>query len=281
MDDDDAQPRDVNADLVEITSRLGEPDGTYRTNPASVAWRFALGVLIVIASVGLHYLVWGGVIPWPRNGHLFVALLAGMFVGPGVGLYLIAFATRGRKLWVLTYPTGLFIWHRGRVVAFPWDDVKAVQIAGLPDQAVLHRADDEDNPTGTFWFDLSRAGRRVLGTTIVLTRADGEQISLPSTLADFAALGQRVQEETYRRLFPVMLEAFQSGQALSFGPVICMLGGISVGKDFLPWNQVAAVERASDKLEVKRVGKKKAWGKSDFNVVVNPHVFMGIVAATV
>ncbi|HEX3151763.1 MAG TPA: DUF6585 family protein [Gemmataceae bacterium] len=281
MDDDYAQGRDVNADLAEITDRLGEPDGTHRTNPASVAWRFALGVLIVIASVGLHYLVWGGVIPWPRNGHLFVALIAGMFIGPGVGLYLIAFATRGRKLWVLTYSTGLFVWHRGRVVAFPWDEIKSIQIAGTPDKAAIHYPGDADNPTETAWIDLSRSGRRVLGTMITITRADGEQVGIPSTLADFAALGHRVQLETYRRQFPALREAFHVGQPLLFGTVICTLGGISLGKEFLPWSQVESVQRASDKLEVKKVGKKKAWGKCAFNDLVNPHLLMGIVVEAI
>ena len=39
MDDDYAKPRDVDTDLAEITSRLGEPEATHRTNVRSVAWR--------------------------------------------------------------------------------------------------------------------------------------------------------------------------------------------------------------------------------------------------
>ena len=120
MDEDyDAQPRDVETDLVEITTRLGEPDSTHRTNTASVVWRFVLGVVIVVAAAVLHYLMWTETVPWPRAQFWkgWVILLAAMFVGPGVGLYLIYFAVRGLKLWVLTYPTGLFVWHRGRVAA--------------------------------------------------------------------------------------------------------------------------------------------------------------------
>jgi hypothetical protein len=197
-----------------------------------------------------------------------------MFVGPGVGLYLIYFAVRGLKMWVLTYPTGLFVWHRGRVLAFPWDEVQAVQIAGLPDKAVLTR---EPNAV---WYDLTRSGRRVFGTTLTLTRADGEQVGLPSTLGDFPALGRRVQEETYRRLFPAAWADVQAGQAVAFGPVVCSLGGVTVAKDTLPWAEVDSLERAQDKLEVKKAGKKKkAWTKVDLNDLVNPHVLMGVAAA--
>ena len=193
-------------------------------------------MLIVIAAAVLHYLMWaersrgrgpGGTwdqaldYSWPPCSS-----------ARGSALYLIVFAVRGLKMWVLTYPTGLFVWHRGRVLAFPWDEVRAVQIAGLPDKAALNRpADDPD----AFWYDLTRSGHRVFGTTLTLTRADGEQVALPSTLGDFAALGRRVQEETYRRLFPVAWADFQAGQPAAFGPVMCSLAGVTIGKETLPW----------------------------------------------
>jgi hypothetical protein len=275
MDDEFDKPRDVETDLVEITNRLGEPDSTHRTSTSSVAWRFALGVLIVIVAAVLHYLTWTETIPWPKARHwkLWALLLAGMFVGPTVGAYLIYFAIRGLKMWVLSYPTGLFVWHRGRVLAFPWDEIRAVQIAGLPDKAVVHRESDAVS------YDLARSGRRVFGTTITLTRADGEQINLPSTLGDFPGLGRRIQEETYRRLFPVLWADFEAGQPVAFGSIVCTLAGLTVGKDTLPWAQVGALERAQDKLEVKRVEKKKTWRRVDLNDLVNPHVLMGVADA--
>jgi len=281
MDEDYDRPRDVETDLVEITSRLGEPDSTHRTSTNSVVWRFALGVLIVVAAATLHYLMWTGTVPWPRAGRahgikLWIIILAAMFVGPGVGAYLIVFALRGLKMWVLAYPTGLFVWHRGRVLAFPWDEVRAVQIAGLPEKAVLNRPGDDSD---AFWYDLSRSGHRVFGTTLTLTRADGEQVGLPSTLGDFAALGRRVQEETYRRLFPVAWADFQAGQPVAFGPVVCGVAGVTIGKETLPWPEVDGLERAQDKLEVKKVGKKKAWAKADLSDLVNPHVLMGVADA--
>lgn len=276
MDEELDKPRDEETDLVEITSRLGEPDSAHRTSTGSVVWRFVLGVVIVIAAAVLHYLMWTETVPWPRARHwkLWILLLAGMFVGPGVGLYLIGFAVRGLKMWVLTYPTGLFVWHRGRVTAFPWDEVQAVQIAGLPDKAVIQREADAVH------YDLSRSGRRVFGTTMTLTRADGEQVVLPSTLGDYAGLGRRVQEETYRRLFPALWADFEAGRAVAFGPVTCSVAGVTVGKNTLAWAEVDSLERASDKLEVKKAGKKKkAWAKVDLNDLVNPHILMGLAAA--
>jgi hypothetical protein len=284
MDEDFDQPRDVEADLIEIMSRLGEPDSTHRTNAGSVIWRVILGILIVVVAGILHFLMWSGVVPWPNGarGHgikLWIILLAAMFAGPAVGASLIFFAIRGLKMWVLAYPTGLFVWHRGKVVALPWDELRAIQISGLPDKAGLHQP-GEDETTGTFWYDLSRAGRRVFGTTIMVTRADGEQLGLPSTLGDFANLGRRVQEETYRRLFPEAWADVQAFRPVSFGQVVCTATGITVGKDTLLWAEVASLERVQDKLEVRRKAKKKkVWKKAELNELVNPHVLMGVADA--
>ena len=68
------------------------------------------------------------------------------------------------------------------------------------------------------------------------------------------------------------------GQTLDFGPVTCDAGGITVGKERLPWDELDALERESDKLLVKKAGKKKAWAKCDFSDLVNPHVLMGVAA---
>jgi hypothetical protein len=293
MDDDYPDPRrdvdradygdrhDVDADIGEITKRLGDPDRIYETNPSSVAWRFCLGLAIVLAVAALHYAVWTGHIPWPRWRHfkLIIILVMGMFVAPGVGLYLIGFAIRGRKMWVLDYPTGLFVWHRGAVGACPWDEIRAIQIAGLPDKAVLVRQTGSDGLPECFWFDLAKSARRVFGTSITMTRADGEQVEVSSILKDFAPLGERIQQETFRQLFPTHWAMFQDAQTLSFGAVEVGPGGITVGKDTLRWPEVDVLERVSDKLEVKQVEKKKAWKKVDLNEIVNLHVLMGVVQA--
>ena len=283
MNDEYAKPRDVDTDLAEITSRLGEPDATHRTNRNSVIWRFLVGVLIVLFAAGVHYAMWTGQVPWPggRRWKLWILILAAMFVGPGVGLYLITFAIRGLKLWVLVYRTGLFVWHRGQVIAFPWDDIRAVQIAGIPDKAVLQQDLNPRQMPNTVWYDLEKSRHRVFGTTITLTRTDGEQVSLFSTLDGFAELGRRVQEETFRRLFPLYWADLQDGSSHHFGAIKCDRDAIHIVKKSLPWPQVESVAKASDKLEVKQRigGKKKSWAKYDLNEIVNLHVLMGIVQA--
>jgi hypothetical protein len=278
MDEEHAQPRDVDADLAEITSRLGEPDATYRTNVRRAVWRLTLGIVLVLAAAGLHYCVWSGVVPWPRNAIFWKVLLIAMFGSPAAGLYLVYFAVRGMKLWVLAYPTGLFVWHRGRVVSFPWNEITAIQFAGLPEKAAIHLPGPAEMPD-LVWFDLSNSKNRIFGTTISLTRIDGEQVALPSTLEGFPDLGQRVQEETYRYLFPNAWAAILDGQPVMFGSLDCDSIGITVGKKSLPWQQVDKVERIADKLVIYQKAKKKVWAKCHLGELVNLHVLMGVVAA--
>ncbi len=281
MEDDqepiDERSRDIDADLTEITSRLGEPLAVHRTNPTSVAWRFIVGVIIVLAVAVFHYLVWTGEIPWPAWRHikLLILMLAGLFVVPGIGLYLIGFAVAGRRMWVLDYPTGLFLWHRGRVVALPWDEIVLVQITGLPDKAKLNRPDSLDE----VWYDLKKSGGKLFGTAINLGRADGEMVGVSSILTDFSDLGERIQRETFRRLFPKLYAQYRAGDMLSFGPVLIHTGGITVGKDTRRWSEIATVERVGDKLAIKIEGKKKPWKRVELNEVMNLHVLMGIVSA--
>ena len=279
MDEEYAKPRDVHSDLVEITSRLGDPDAMHRTNPGSVAWRLILGILILLVFATVHYFYWTDNVPWPQGAQPWMrwVLLAGiMFVGPSVGIYLISFAVRGLKLWVLLYPAGLFIWHRGRVVSFPWHEIVAIRTPAC--RTAWNRTTGSDGLPQTAWFDLSRSRRRISGTTIVLTRADGEQANLSSTLTEFAELGQRVQEETFRRLFPVKWEQLRDGAVVSFGQLVCDGLGIRYGKGHLFWTELKALERDGDKLEVKQKGRKKAWAKCDLNGLINLHVLMGIAS---
>ena len=280
MNDEHDPPRSEESDLVEITSRLGEPESIHRTNQGSVVWRLVLGALIVLGAAATHYFLWTGQVGWLKGAKPWIIALAVMFVAPGVGIYLIAFAIRGMKLAALVYPTGLFVRHRGRVVAFPWNDVKVIQISGLPQKAVLQCQQPPDVEHTTVWFDLSRSRRRTLGTTITITREDGEQATLASTLDGFAELGQRIQEETFRRLFPRSLVELSYGTILTFGPLWCDRNRLVFGKQEVLWSELESLDRVADLLHLKRVGKKKVFAKCAVSDVVNLHVLMGLAASS-
>lgn len=274
MDDEFAKPRDVDNDLAEITSRLGEPEAVYRTNMRGVAWRFALGVLLLVAAAGSLVAVLTGQWRWAKN---FIHV--GLFVCPIAGLYLIYFAVSGLKLWVLEYPSGLFVWHRGKVVAFPWDDIVAMQLSVIPENKALVRTDGTEGLPATVWYDLERSRRQGYGIWIKLTRADGEQVSLTSTLDGFFQLSRRVQEETSRRMFPARWSELLNGATVSFGAIQCSGRGIVFRTKVLPWRELDSVMRDADKLVMRSTKKKRAWAKCEPKEIINLHVLMEITAA--
>lgn len=282
MDDSpDAAQRDIGTDLAEITARLGEPDSTHQTSQSRVIWRFVVGVLLVVGSAAFHYLFWTKEIPWPAARHfkLWAIIVVGGLVGPGAGLALIGFAVKSMKMWVLTYPAGLFVWHRGQVSAYPWDDIVAVQFGGLPPKAAFIVMRLSDDPPELAWYDLERTSGRLFGSNLTLERADGEEVTLPSVLEEFPALGERIQKETFTRLFPALRAGLRAGATVDVGPVTFSPAGLTVDKKDLPWPDVDRIDRAGEEIHIFQKGKKRPWKKVPVVAAKNLHVLMGLAHA--
>lgn len=272
----DEASRDLNADLVEITTRLGEPDAVYQSNSRSMLWRFLIGVLLVVVAAVIHYLVWTGGMPAFKIRHfkLWLLLILGMFVGPGAGLYLIFFAVRGLKMAVLEYPSGLFVWHRGVVVALPWNEIQQVTFKGLPAASTFETTATTQPTTGH--FDLQRSTRRLFGTTLTLTREDGNEVALSSILNGFPTLGEQVQRRTFEVLFPEVWERFTANEGVAFGPFLCQPQELTYGNATIPWSELASVERVAEKLVFQLKPKGKVWNKCDIDKVPNLHLFLAL-----
>jgi hypothetical protein len=270
--------RDITNDINEITARLGEPDAVYQSNPRSMMWRFLIGAVIVIAAGVLHYFVWTGGIPMFKLRHikLWILIIAGMFIGPGAGLYLIYFAVRGLKMWVLEYGSGLFVWHRGVVYALPWEEITSITFKGLPNSAKLNHSPAVDNIPGLTTYDLTKSTRRLFGTTLLLTRDDGAEVSISSILKDFPLLGERIQQQVFEQLFPDIWEKFTNDGVLTFGPLSCNQTELIYADKSVLWTDLSEIERAGDKYHIKLKKKSKIWNKVEVDKIVNLHLFMAI-----
>ena len=162
--------------------------------------------------------------------------------------------------------------------AFPWDEIRAVQISGLPDKAILNRPPGRTaaEPFGTTWIS---SRRHVFGTTITLTRADGEQIVAPLDARRLPGPGSARPGRDLPPALPGQVGGVSGSSHAGVWAASLRSGGINVGKKRLPWAEVDALVRVSDKLEVRQVEKKRVWAKCDLNEIVNLHVLMGIAAA--
>ena len=277
------QTRNLATALEEITARLGEPLALHQTQRSGVIIRFLLGVFIVLAVAGLHYLVWSGEIPLGkiRNVKAWLLMIVAGLIGPGTGLYLITFAVRGMNMTVLAYPSGLFIWQRGRVVAFPWSEVDSVQLTGVPKKVKLEQG-NATNGKPVWFFDLSASRWRLFGSTLIIRRADGETLALHSTLRDFADLARLIQTETYGQL---RQQARGNGQEPSQSDEsdidcgICTFNEQGILKDakLLSWRDYARYELNGTELAIYSVQSKKAWLKTGLDQLSNPHVLLGIL----
>lgn len=284
MDDSpDTSPRDLGSDLEEITRHLGEPEAIYQTNRTRAWWRLTLGSLLVIISLVCHVLFWTGMIPWPAAGQINLwshLIMVGIAVPMG-GMALVSFALGSLRMWVLVYPTGLFVWHRGAVVAFPWEEIDRLYFQGLPAGATFRQRADTQGMPSEAWYDLSKGGGQLMGTTLSVVRRDGVVVKITSVLTGFAELGERIQRETMRQLFPDARARLRQGELLDFNEFKLSRHGLLSGGKFLRTREIDRIDRSKADLRVFSKGKKKPFTTIELLALPNPHLFMAMVEALV
>jgi hypothetical protein len=270
---------DIQTDLETIIRQLGEPLATHEIRGSSVAWRVTLGTIIVLASIVFHIAFWTEWIPWPKGAKaikIWIFVIVGGIGIPAYGVYLVNFALKSAKQWVLVYGTGLFVWHKGEVIALPWDELAGMIIEGLPEKSTFDQVDDANGIPESAAYDLSKSAGRLTATVLKLVRLDGSVVDVPSLLTGFADLSRTIQVEVFRRIFPVHRVLFQNLEPVEYGPVIVNLLGITTDKGVLLWPDFEGVLRKQGNLEFRKKGKWGAWAKVETNLIPNIHILTAL-----
>lgn len=115
---------------------------------------------------------------------------------------------------------GVELRHGWRRTAVAWDDIRvatgaiAVRLNGVPAHA---------------------------GLPLRLRLADGREVTVSADLLDFAALADRVHDETLARLLPRAAKSLGNGKRRAFGPFTVGPGGVTFGGETLPWEEYGGV----------------------------------------
>jgi hypothetical protein len=141
------------------------------------------------------------------------------------------------NLRVLLFPEGFVHFRGGRVNVFLWDEITEVYQS-------MQRT--------------HRMGRGVQRSYTVKS-AQGQKSVLTGELAGIAALGDHIQEEVTRRLLPRSLAEYQAGQTLSFGKLSLDKGGLTLGSQALPWDQVEETRIDRGVLTIRAKGRRLPW----------------------
>lgn len=130
--------------------------------------------------------------------------------------------------------------------------------------------------TYTWWTTYKQM---LVTTTYIVQRSDGYTFSLDRSFQNYAFLRQGIEDGTMRVLFPSAWQSYMHGQMLSFGSLLVNYQGISNGRGWLLWPQVASVKVEvidNEVVVVKQQGVGRAWAKVETSTVMNLHVLLAL-----
>ncbi|HWS53641.1 MAG TPA: DUF6585 family protein [Pyrinomonadaceae bacterium] len=188
-------------------------------------------------------------------GLLFVWL--GAWLPGSIFLALGVFMTWGfrrqRDLRVRVYERGFTFTRGGRTQEFAWDEIEV-----FSESEQVYRAAGLESGVSYQYF---------------IRLGDGRTLRMDNEVRGVRALGERLREETSRRLLARAAEAVEGGEAANFGPLALTREGVLRGERKLPWAEVGRVDVEEGKLVVvDRAGRR--WSEDLYGFVPNAHVLL-------
>ena len=118
------------------------------------------------------------------------------------------------------------------------------------------------------------------GTTHLYTvqTKDKAKIALNDRLNKIEDLGRGVQQGASNALFPIYVQALQSGQRLSFGPLGVDAQKLYSGKKELPWSEIKAVKIQKGVISIKKEKGWFSWASVTVPQVPNFFIFLEIIS---
>lgn len=216
---------------------------------------------------GIACLIIGGLIGFLGTSDLgqssvapgvFLLLLAGLVCIIGVVFIVRIAALRKVDVHIYTCENG-FIYAVGQTVPQPfrWDQIQAVWR-----KATNHYRNGVYTGTSTCY---------------TIERKDGSQVVLDNHIDGIEKLGKVISARITRLLLPQVIEAFNSGQTITFALLTLDQQGLNNGHELLPWTQVEAVDVKDGFVSVKRQGAWLNWDRVAAAEIPNFFVFQALV----
>jgi hypothetical protein len=263
------------AELEEPVAKLGSPTEVFATSRRKAFRKFLLGLVLLVVGVGINY-VYFGLLGGPILIDKFLILL--LFGTPIIGIGLLINSFRDRGMWVLSYPMGLLRWHKNEVVSFPWDEVRKIHLHRLGQCDELQIEYNETGEIRSVALNLE-GGSRFFGSFVVLHREDGSSAYFPSSLENYSELTEKIQRETFLRLWPALWKDFSEGVTVFFGELGISWSGLVKHDDQLPWLAFGGAKIVNGRVIISRNGKWRAWHEVAVQEIENPHLLMALLKA--
>ncbi len=237
------------ADAALYGALIGEHRG-------STVRRVVLSIVgIVVLAMGLFF---GLVITSSSNDT--GSMVSGVFVGLlmlacAVYVFYTLFSWRGAHAQL--FQNGFVISRAGKTLSGRWEDVATVK------QRIVQQRYYGIPIWTSYRYDV--------------TLLNGDSTRINSGFRAAGKLGDSFQRMAANAQLPRAISAYQSGATVPFGKYSVSQGGISNGKDTLPWSDVSHVAFGNGYVLVMRKGKKLRWASAPMAKVDNVYVFIALV----
>jgi len=212
-----------------------------------------VGLAVFWGLVGLGLLV-GGLLASRSDKSLLCLVPPGVLL-VGVAAWAVNEWRRKHNLRALVFADGLVHVQGGRVNVFRWDEITEVY------QSMQK---------------TTRYGRSVQ-TIYTIKDAKGKKSVLTGELVGIRALGETIQREVTARLLPRYWQDYEAGSTLQFGKLGVSKGGLSKGKEVLPWDQIGRVKFDWGSISVKRGEAWIPWASITASSTPNLFVFLSML----
>jgi hypothetical protein len=207
---------------------------------------------VLAAIIGVGTAVFGLFLFTQGSDAIVFALILLAFAGLCAWSF---FSNLGRR--VLVFPAGLVASAGGKTDVIRWE-----QIAGVWQSVTKQYVNGV--PTGT---------QRIY----TIQTATGRRLKFTNAYGKVANLGETIQNETFKRMMPAAVAAYNAGGVVAFGPLSVSPQGLSNSKETLPWSQIKGVQISRGYISVNKQGKWLAWSSQPVAKIPNVFVFLTLV----
>jgi hypothetical protein len=234
--------------------------------------------MLLVVGIAFNALYWFLLDPAGINLPLKLVVAIGVFIH-GFGLLTLVYAWLNRGLWVLVYPTGLFIWKRGVVTAFPWEEISSISFAGVRRFSPVMIERDESARIQTAWLPVEES-ITFWYWKLRIRRVDGAVAEVTELMAGSEELSRMIQERTFRLLWPPVWEQIMKGDDCSFGPFRVSRAGLTDDREELVrWDQIRSI-RTDWTVQIRKTGRWRPWRTARISRIHNPHIFLALTSTS-
>lgn len=240
-------------DALGAPYQLGNHRATYK--PSTISQLLFWSVLFLSGGV----CIFAACTSFPRLSDVLWFCLGGLLC-MGIALSGSITAYQHRVLRVFVYEYGLIYVGRESLQALSWHHVEAVW-----HQVKIRRS--------------RRSAYKTFVHTYIVDSIDGTQLKLDHTFAHLRDLGRSLEVGTAPYLFPRVLQTYQMGQPVLFGPLTVTTLGLSYKAEMLPWTEMKSIkiDEYTGEIVITKHRKLLSWATIDSSNLPNVEVFRMLI----